>query len=128
MDFGNAIVCILLTTLAASYGWGMRGSLIGGEKGAMLPGALTGLILGGFSGIGAVNAAAAGLMGMTFGGTETYGETIGFVLHRGREDYNPVRGYVGLAFKGALWFSICGAFIGISFSYGVYKQSDIYLF
>lgn len=129
MDFGNAVICILLTTLAASYGWGMRGSLIGGEKGAMLPGALIGLILGKFSGYGmAVTAAAAGLMGMTFGGTETYGETIGFVLHRGREDYNPVRGYVGLAFKGALWFAVCGAFLGISHAYDVYEHSDIYIF
>ncbi len=67
-------------------------------------------------------------MGMTFGGTETYGETIGFVLHRGRDDYNPVRGYIGLAFKGALWFSVCGAFLGISLSYGVYEHSEIYLF
>lgn len=129
MDFGNAVICILLTTLAASYGWGMRGSLIGGEKGAMLPGALIGLILGKFSGYGmAVTAAAAGLMGMTFGGTETYGETIGFVLHRGREDYNPVRGYIGLAFKGALWFAVCGAFLGISFSYNVYRYSEIFCF
>lgn len=128
MDFGSAIVCILLTTLAASYGWGMRGSLIGGEKGAMLPGALIGLVFGWLYGYGSVSAAAAGLMGMTFGGTETYGETIGFVLHRGREDYNPVKGYAGLAFKGALWFSICGAFLGIELSYGVYTHSEIYLF
>ncbi len=129
MSLSDMIICIFLTTLAASYGWGMRGSLIGGEKGAMLPGALIGLILGKFSGYGmAVTAAAAGLMGMTFGGTETYGETIGFVLHRGREDYNPVRGYTGLAFKGALWFAVCGAFLGISFSYAVYNNSEIYLF
>lgn len=129
MSFSDALVLILFTTLAASYGWGMRGSLIGGEKGAMLPGALIGLILGKFSGYGmAVTAAAAGLMGMTFGGTETYGETIGFVLHRGREDYNPVRGYIGLAFKGALWFSVCGAFLGISLSYGVYHYSEIFDF
>jgi hypothetical protein len=76
----------------------------------------------------AVTAAAAGLMGMTFGGTETYGETIGFVLHRGRDDYNPVKGYIGLAFKGALWFSVCGAFLGISLSYGVYHYSEIFDF
>ena len=129
MSFSDAVCLILFTTLAASYGWGMRGSLIGGEKGAMLPGALIGLVLGKFSGYGmAFTAAAAGLMGMTFGGTETYGETIGFVLHRGREDYNPVKGYTGLAFKGALWFAVCGAFLGISLSYGVYKYYDIFYF
>ena len=128
MRVSDAIICILVTTFAASYGWGMRGSLIGGEKGAMLPGALIGLILGWFSGLGAETAAAAGLMGMTFGGTETYGETIGFVLHRGREDYNPVKGYAGLAFKGALWFAVCGAFLGIAMSYNVYDNYDIYYF
>ncbi len=128
MNIGDAIACILITTLAASYGWGMRGSLIGGEKGAMLPGALIGLVFGWFYGYGSVSAAAAGLMGMTFGGTETYGETIGFVLHRDRDDYNPVKGYAGLAFKGALWFAVCGAFLGIELSYGVYTHSEIYLF
>lgn len=128
MSLSEMIMCIFLTTLAASYGWGMRGSLIGGEKGAMLPGALIALVLGWFFGYGGVSAAAAGLMGMTFGGTETYGETIGLVLHRGKEDYNPVRGYIGLAFKGALWFAICGAFIGIEMSYAVYEDSEIYLF
>lgn len=124
MTFGNAIVFIAVTTLAVSYGWGMRGSLIGGEKGAMLPGAFAGLMLGWFSGLDAIGAAAAGLMGMTFGGTETYGETIGFVLHK----ENPRKGYTGLALKGALWFAICGGFIGISLSYGVYSNTDIYIF
>ncbi len=124
MDIKTSIVCIAFTTLAVSYGWGMRGSLIGGEKGAMLPGAFAGLILGWFSGLGAIGTAAAGLMGMTFGGTETYGETIGFVLHK----ENPRKGYTGLALKGALWFAICGGFIGIELSYGVYSHSDIYIF
>ncbi len=129
------IACILLTTFAASYAWGMRGTVIGGEKGAMLPGAFIGLILALFSG-DAVREnfwipAAAGLMGMTFGGTEPYGETIGMVLHRGRPDYNPVKGYFGLAFKGALWFSICGGFIAVSLasmSKSIYSTLDLVIF
>ena len=40
MGFFDAAVCILFTTLAASYAWGMRGAVIGGEKGAMLPGCI----------------------------------------------------------------------------------------
>lgn len=129
MELENMILCILITSFASCYAWGMRGALIGGEKGAMLPGAFIGLFLAWFAG-GAIRenwfvTAAAGLMGMTFGGTETYGETIGFVLHRGREDYRPVRGYTGLALKGALWFSVCGGFIGISMSRGVYTAKDI---
>ena len=135
MSVSDMIICILFTTFAASYAWGMRGTVMGGEKGAMLPGAFIGLILAWFSG-GAIREnfwipAAAGLMGMTFGGTEPYGETIGMVLHRGRPDHNPAKGYFGLAFKGALWFSICGGFIAISLasmSKNIYKTSDLVVF
>lgn len=135
MDFTNAVICILFSTLAISYAWGMRGAVIGGEKGAMLPGVFIGLILAWFSGGGIRESfwipAAAGLMGMTFGGIEPYGETIGTVLHRGRPDYRPVKGYIGLAFKGALWFSLSGGFIAISFtamSGSVYSAADIIIF
>lgn len=135
MDLFNAVLCILFTTLAASYAWGMRGTVIGGEKGAMLPGVFIGTILAWFSGGGIREnfwiIAAAGLMGMTFGGIETYGETIGMVLHRGRADYRPIKGYSGLAVKGALWFSICGGFIAFAFSAmsgSVYSTADIVIF
>ncbi len=135
MSISDMIICILFTTFAASYAWGMRGTVIGGEKGAMLPGAFIGIILAWFSD-GAIRGnfwipAAAGLMGMTFGGTEPYGETIGMVLHRGRPDYNPIKGYFGLAFKGSLWFSICGGFIAISLasmSNSVYSTVDLVVF
>lgn len=135
MRTSEMIICILLTTFAASYAWGMRGTVMGGEKGAMLPGAFIGLILAWFSG-GTVREcfwipAAAGLMGMTFGGTEPYGETIGMVLHRGRPDYNPMKGFFGLSFKGALWFSICGGFIAISLASmtaSVYSSTDLVMF
>lgn len=74
MSFTDALICILFTTLAGCYGWGMRGALIGGEKGAMLPGAFIGLSLSAFAGYcGGVGLIAAGLMGMTYGGIEPYG-------------------------------------------------------
>ncbi len=135
MEFSTALLCVVLTTFAASYAWGMRGAVIGGEKGAMLPGAFIGLILALFSG-GEISEcfwipAAAAAMGMTYGGTEPYGETIGMVLHRGRPNYRPIKGYTGLAMKGAFWFAICGGFIGISFasmSGSIYKTSDFVVF
>lgn len=135
MGFFNALLCVLFATLAASYAWGMRGTVIGGEKGAMLPGVFIGTILAWFSG-GAIResfwiVAAAGLMGMSFGGIETYGETIGMVLHRGKADYRPIKGYSGLAVKGALWFSVCGGFIGFAFSAmsgNIYSAADIIIF
>ena len=134
MDFFDALLCVAFTTLVSCYAWGMRGALIGGEKGAMLPGAFIGLVLAWFSG-GEIREnfwiiSAAGLMGMTYGGIETYGETIGMVLHRGRNDYRPIKGYSGLAVKGALWFSVCGGFIAMSISSigGKYTVSDLVIF
>ncbi len=129
MSFANAFVWILFTTLAASYAWGMRGALIGGEKGAMLPGAFVGLALKAFAGpCGGIGVVAAGLMGMTYGGIEPYGETIGLVLHNPHGSLKRIKGYIGLAFKGSLWFSVCGGFIAMAFSYGVYSTKDIRLF
>lgn len=107
-------------SFSVSYSWGMRGTVIGGEKGAMLPGLLAGLIPALFAG-GEIARyfyipAAAGLIGMSFGGIEPYGETIGFVLNEGSSRKMKIKGYCGLALKGALWFGICGGIIGISLS------------
>lgn len=133
MNITTGLLFIAVTTLALSYGWGMRGTVIGGEKGAMLPGALLGLLLAWFTGSAVIRQnfwifAAAGLMGMTFGGVEPYGETIGMVLHRGRRDYRPKWGTLGLSLKGAQWFSLCSGFISLSLAAStgsVYKWYDI---
>ncbi len=112
---------VLTVSIALSYGWGMRGSLIGSERGAVLPGAILGMFLALFSGseIVAENFwffAAAGGMSMAYGGTQTYGQTIGLIIHRGKPDYNPRLGYAGVALKGGLWHGISGAVLGIMFS------------
>lgn len=116
----EAFFIILTVSIALSYGWGMRGSLIGSERGAVLPGAILGMFLALFSGseIVAENFwffAAAGGMSMAYGGTQTYGQTLGFIVHRGKPDYNPALGYAGVALKGALWQGISGAVLGIMF-------------
>ncbi len=112
---------ILTVSIALSYGWGMRGSLIGSERGAVLPGALLGMFLALFSGSELVAEkfyifAAAGAASMAYGGTQTYGQTLGFIVHRGKPDYKPSLGYAGVALKGGLWHGISGAVIGIMFS------------
>lgn len=126
---------VLYTALAGSFGWGMRGALIGGEKGAMLPGALLGVCLAFISGepLAAQNYvlfAAVGALGMGFGGFEPYGQTMSMIIDRSKGERNPVKGYTGLALKGALWFGIAAAFLGMAFSGmtgEVYRWYDIVL-
>lgn len=136
MDTVKGLIFVAVTTLALSYGWGMRGTVIGGEKGAMLPGALLGIMFAWYTGSDIVFGnywifAAVGLMAMSYGGIEPYGETIGMVLHRGRQDYKPRKGYFGLAFKGAQWFCVCAGFLGVALAAmtgEVYKWYDIVVF
>ena len=132
MDWGTALITVALTTLALSYAWGMRGLVIGGEKGAMLPGAYLGLLLAWFSGSEVIRQnfwlfAAAGALSMFFGGSETYGQTLGFVLHPDRRLGSRMKGYIGVALKGALWFGLSGTALGMMFSAaaGMYKWYDI---
>ena len=44
METQNIFVFLAASMLCMCFGWGVRGSAIGGEKGAMLPGALLGVI------------------------------------------------------------------------------------
>lgn len=127
---------ILTVSIALSYGWGMRGSLIGSERGALLPGALLGMFLALFSGSEIVAQnwfffAAAGAVGMAYGGAQTYGQTLGFIIHRGKPDYAPAKGYAGVAIKGGLWHGIDGAVLGIMFGAAggkIYKPLAIIFF
>ncbi len=117
----KTIFTVLVISLAVSYGWGMRGALIGGEKGAALPGALLGMFLALFSGSEYIAErfyyfAAAGAIGMAYGGFEPYAQTMSFILHRDRPEYNKNKGYIGLILKGLLWFGIAGEIMGMSFS------------
>ena len=96
----------------------MRGTTIGGEKGAMLPGAAIGFALAVFSDILIVKEnffvfAAIGSCGMYFGGTMTYGETLSISMSK-RPAENMKKGLIALFVKGFGWF---GAFGGI-FSIG----------
>lgn len=113
-------VAILFTALAVSYGWGMRGCVIGGEKGALLPGALLGLCLAFFMCDGEFSYlylffAAVGALSTFYGGTETYGQTLGFVLHPERDGYkNKFHiGILGVFLKGGLWFAIAAGMLSL---------------
>ena len=113
---------IALAMIGVSYAWGMRGDLIGGEKGAMLPGAILGTVLALMSGSPEIAShfyipAAVGAASMYFGGTETYAQTMGFAyLNRNGKAADYKKSMIGLCFKGSTWFGLCGAFLGISFA------------
>ncbi len=126
MDIVLAFVLILTIIPAASYGWGMRGTTIGGEKGAMLPGALIGGLLAIFSGIFIVQEhfyifSALGAIAMYFGGCMTYGETLSISISA-RPAVDLKKGLTSLFVKGFLWFAVFGAI----FSTGVNAVSKVY--
>ena len=117
----NALLFVAASGIAVSYGWGMRGTTLGAEKGAMLPGALMGMMLAVFSGSDFLREnfyllSAAGAMGMYFGGTMSYMQTIGLAGDRNPpEDFR--RGITGIFVKGCVWFGIFGAVTGMCLSF-----------
>ncbi len=126
MDIFGAVLLILTIIPAASYGWGMRGTTIGGEKGAMLPGALIGMLLALNSDILIVKEnffifAALGAIGMYFGGCMTYGETLGLSMGA-RPATEMKRGLQGVGLKGFMWFGVFGSV----FSTGVNAICKVY--
>ncbi len=131
----ETICAVLLTGVAVSYGWGMRGTVIGGEKGAMLPGALLGLCLAKMSRIpiiedNALFFCAVGCLGMGYGGFETYAQTMEMVIGHESDIFCPKRGYAGLMLKGGNWFGICAALLGMAVTIAtgeVYKMSTVIL-
>lgn len=120
MTSAAIITGVLFAGFAVSYGWGMRGYTIGGEKGALVPGALLGLSISLFCGNGALRGffpffCAAGALGMTFGGIDTYAQTMGFILHREKEPYSGKiqKGCAGIFLKGAVWFGIAACVLAV---------------
>ena len=132
----NPVIFILFSMLAMCFGWGIRGSAIGGEKGAMLPGAFMGIMCVWYTGSELLMEnvylfAAACALGYFYGGMEPYASTMELILHHNKPRYNPPMGYLALAFKGTLWGGLGSAFLGISFSAMsgvVYKWYDFVIF
>ncbi len=132
----NPVIFIIFSMLAMCFGWGIRGSAIGGEKGAMLPGAFMGIMCVWYTGSELLMEnvflfAAACALGYFYGGMEPYASTMGLILHHNNPRYNPPMGYLALAFKGTIWGGLGSAFLGISFSAMsgvVYKWYDFVIF
>jgi hypothetical protein len=106
-----------------SLGWGLRGSIGGGSLGAMIPGAMIGLVLclmlQRHSDAGLIAAFAA--IGVGFGGQETYGQTVGLSL----QPETFWWAILGFVIKGAAWGLLGGAFIGIALDRQRYTATQI---
>lgn len=137
----NSIFAMLLfaavTMTAVSFAWGMRGDLIGGEEGAILPGALLGFCIARFvlpKGFlfYCFYFIALGMTGMFIGGTEPYGEAFNN-LYWGDGGVpkapNMKKGIAALCVKGAPWFGICAAVLSVGFTAltGRYKAWQLVL-
>ncbi|MFM8394172.1 MAG: hypothetical protein ACKOB4_09640, partial [Acidobacteriota bacterium] len=104
----QAVILPLLSGLAMSLGWGIRGDY-GHEAGAMLPGALVALAIVLTAGredwlARAGTLAMLGAVGWAFGGQMSYGIVIGYTAASTLADV--VYGYGSLFLIGALWGGI----------------------
>lgn len=134
METLKLILFIIFITIGSSYSWGMRGTIIGGEKGAMLPGAFIGLILALFSGSEFLQQnpfmlAGVGAISMYCGGNMTYGETLGLSMNSSPPP-NMKKGLIALFVKGGIWFGLfCGyTSIYISVISGYYSLISVVIF
>ena len=102
----------VLGAVSMSLGWGLRGSIGGGSLGAMIPGAMIGLVLcvllGRQSDSGVIVAFAA--IGVGFGGQETVRPDVGLSLQPDTFWW----AILGFVIKGAAWGLLGGAFIGLA--------------
>lgn len=123
--------CLLLGAAAGGMGWGIRGQY-GHETGAMIAGVLLCSVLAllfaaRFGSAQVVRAVAWGTVAIGFGGSMTYGQTVG-LTHNANMVGNTqslLWGLLGLAIKGGLWIGFCGAFLGMGLSGIRYQTREI---
>lgn len=124
---------ILLAALAGGMGWGIRGQY-GHETGAMIAGLLVSLVLVFLlcpqaALLPAARAVAFGTIAMGFGGSMTYGQTVGLTHNPAMAgNWDALRwGMLGLAIKGALWIGFAGLFLGMGLGGVRYRAREILL-
>ena len=132
-DRPNLLLAVLLSAMAGGMGWGIRGQY-GHETGAMIAGVLVGftLVLLFFSHLTSVQAArtvALFVLGISCGGSETYGQTLGLT-------HNPSLignwcalswGLLGVFIKGGIWIGLGGAFLGMGIGGKRYRPLEGFL-
>lgn len=116
------IVTSLLAGAAGAMAWGIRGQY-GHETGAMIAGVLVGFTLvmlhaNHLTALASARAVAMFALGVSVGGSMTYGQTVGLthdaVFVGNNEAY--FWGMLGLAIKGGIWISLGAAMFGMALS------------
>ena len=123
------VLTMLLAGMAGGMAWGIRGQY-GHQTGAMIAGVLVGftviVLLGRhLSSLTAARSVAMFALGVSVGGSMTYGQTVG-LTHDGvfvgnNEAYQW--GMLGLAIKGGVWISFGAAMFGMTLSGKQYRWS-----
>ncbi|MFN0171333.1 MAG: hypothetical protein ACKV22_33370 [Bryobacteraceae bacterium] len=124
---------VLFAAFAGGMGWGIRGQY-GHETGAMIAGLLVSLVLvlllyPDAGSLRAARAVALATVAMGFGGSETYGQTVG-LTHNADMIGNWAGlswGLFGLAIKGGVWIGFAGLFLGMGMGGVRYRTREVLL-
>jgi hypothetical protein len=126
-------VAMLFTALAGGMGWGIRGQY-GHETGAMLAGLLVALVLVylfGYhlSSLSAARAVALATVAIGFGGSMTYGQTLGLTQDAPLiGNMAALRwGLLGTFIKGSIWIGYFGLFLGLGLGGKKYTMVEMAL-
>jgi hypothetical protein len=126
-------VSMLVAAMAGGMGWGIRGQY-GHETGAMIAGVLVGLVLvlrfcPGAASLAAARAAALFALGISLGGSMTYGQTVGLTHDPEMVGNWQALGWglLGLFIKGGIWISLAATFLAIGLSGKRYHSVDLAL-
>ncbi len=121
---------LVLAAMAGGMGWGIRGQY-GHETGAMIAGLLVGLVLvlhiwAEADALSAARAVALMTIGISFGGSMTYGQTVGLTHDPTLVgNWAALRwGLLGLFIKGALWIGFAGVLLGMGLNRRRYRALE----
>lgn len=124
---------VLLSVMAGGMGWGIRGQY-GHETGAMIAGVLVGCVLvlmfcSKAPSLFAARAVAMLALGVSIGGSMTYGQTLGLTQNADLiGDFEALRwGMLGVFIKGAIWIGLAATFFGMALSSTKYRPVEIAL-
>ncbi|MBL8851945.1 MAG: hypothetical protein JNG89_19890 [Planctomycetaceae bacterium] len=124
---------MLLAAMAGGLAWGIRGQY-GHETGAMMAGLLMGFVLVLLfclraNSLAAARAVALCTVGIGFGGSETYAQSVG-LTHDAAFIGNwsaLLWGMLGLSIKGAVWVGFGGIFLGMGLGGVRYRSREMLL-